>query len=57
MLTCAAGGATAPKSYSIEFHEGQKLPTMVFPLLEGGRPGSVADFQGKKLILHIFASW
>ncbi len=57
MPTRAAEGATAPKSYSVEFHEGQMFPTMVFPSLEGGRPGSVADFRGRKLILHIFASW
>ncbi len=52
-----AEGATAPRSYSVEFHEGQIFPTMVFPSLRDGRPGSVADFRGKKLILHIFASW
>jgi hypothetical protein len=33
------------------------FPTTVFPSLDGSRPGSVADFRGKKLILHIFASW
>ncbi len=52
-----AEGATAPTSYSVEFHEGQIFPTMVFPSLRDGRPSSVADFRGKKLILHIFASW
>ena len=40
-----------------EFREGQVFPTIVFPSLDGNRPGSVADFRGKKLILHIFASW
>ena len=52
-----AEGAAAPRSYSVEFHEGQIFPAMVFPSLRDGRPGSVADFRGKKLILHIFASW
>ena len=42
---------------SAEFHEGEVFPTIVFPSLEGGRPGSVADFRGQKLILQIFASW
>ena len=54
------GGAerTAPQSSnSAEFHEGQMFPAMIFPYLDRGRPGSVADFRGKKLILHIFASW
>ena len=50
-------GATAPRPDSVGFHEGEMFPTTVFPSLDGGRPGSVADFRGKKLILHIFASW
>jgi hypothetical protein len=33
------------------------FPTTVFPSTDSGPPGSVADFRGKKLILHIFASW
>ncbi len=52
-----AEGVTAPKPDSVEFHEGEMFPPTVFPSLDGGRPGSVADFRGKKLILHIFASW
>jgi hypothetical protein len=49
--------ALALSSDSAEFREGQVFPAMIFPALDGGRPGSVADFRGKKLILHIFASW
>jgi hypothetical protein len=49
--------ARAQDSDSAEFRVGQVFPTMVFPSLEDGRPRSVADFRGKKLILHIFASW
>ena len=52
-----AKGTAAESSESAEFHEGQVFPTMIFPPLDRGRPGSVADFRGKKLILHIFASW
>ncbi len=57
MLFRVAEGASARSSESAEFHEGRVFPTIVFPTLDGGRPGSVADFRGKKLILHIFASW
>lgn len=57
MPTRGAERTTAPDFYSVEFHEGQMFPTMVFPSLRDGRPRSVADFRGKKLILHIFASW
>jgi hypothetical protein len=56
-LAPAVQGATTLRTPSVEFHEGQVFPTMVLPTLDGGRPGSVADFRGKKLILHIFASW
>ncbi len=49
--------AAVRASDTVELHEGQMFPTMIFPSLEGSRPGSVADFRGKKLILHIFASW
>jgi hypothetical protein len=47
----------AQNSDSVEFRVGQMFPTMVFPSLEDGHPRSVADFRGKKLVLHIFASW
>ncbi len=57
MIIRGAEGVTAPKADSAEFHEGEMFPTAVFPSLDGDRPGSVADFRGKKLILHIFASW
>jgi len=52
-----AEGVPAQSSDSVELRVGRMFPTRVFPYLEGGRPGSVADFRGKKLILHIFASW
>ena len=57
MSVRGAQGATAPSPDSVEFHEGEMFPTTVFPSLENSWPGSVADFRGKKLILHIFASW
>jgi hypothetical protein len=36
---------------------GEPFPTIVLPSLQGGKPMSVADFYGKKTILHLFASW
>jgi hypothetical protein len=60
-LTMALFGRTvqarAQDSDSVEFRVGQLFPTTAFPSLEDGRSRSVADFRGKKLILHIFASW
>jgi hypothetical protein len=52
-----AGSLHAQGVESAEFREGQVFPTTVFPGVDGGRPSSVADFRGNKLILHIFASW
>ena len=36
---------------------GNPLPLLQLPRLEDGRPGSVADYRGEKLVLHVFASW
>jgi hypothetical protein len=39
------------------FEVGQPFPELAFPSLESGRRASIADFRGKKTLLHIFASW
>jgi hypothetical protein len=36
---------------------GEPFPDLVLPRLEDGRPASLADFRGTKLVLHVFASW
>ena len=36
---------------------GQPFPDLVLPRMEDGRPASISDFRGKKLALHIWASW
>lgn len=46
-----------PTRPTVEFKEGQPFPDLVLPALEDGRPVSLAQFRGKKVILHIFASW
>ena len=35
---------------------GRPFPDLTFPDLDGA-PKSIADFQGHKTVLHIFASW
>ena len=40
-----------------QFKVGEAFPAMVFPSAEDRHPISIADFRGKKVILHIFASW
>ncbi len=42
---------------SHNFEVGTPFPTLSFPSLDNGRPASIADFRGQKVILHIFASW
>lgn len=39
------------------FQPGTAFPTLSLPSLEDGRPASIADFRGQKIILHVFASW
>ena len=46
----AAGAATA-------IVVGQPFPPLVLPDAATGRARSIAEFRGRKLILHIFASW
>lgn len=39
------------------FRVGEPFPQIAFPSVDDGRPMSLADFRGQKLLLHIFASW
>lgn len=48
-----ASGQLPPQPFRV----GTTFPTLSLPSLDGGRPASLADFRGRKLILHIFASW
>ncbi len=36
---------------------GEPFPLIRLPSLSDGRPMSIADFRGKKVVLHIWASW
>ena len=37
--------------------EGEPFPGLVLPSTTDGRPMSLADFRGRKVILQVFASW
>ncbi len=52
MLTAGAAGA-APAGFDV----GDAFPEVVLPALDDGRPLSIAAFRGRKLILHVWASW
>ena len=55
-LTAGASGG-AQELPPTGFDPGTPFPTTAFPSLADGSPMSVADFRGKRLVLHIFASW
>ena len=40
-----------------ELKIGTTFPNVTLPSLQDGRPLSIADFRGEKLILQIWASW
>ena len=37
--------------------EGEPFPDIKLPSMYDGRPMSIADFRGQKVVLHVFASW
>ena len=46
-----------PAGASADFKEGQVFPDLVLPSLDGGSALSIAEFRGRKVALHVFASW
>ena len=40
-----------------EIKMGQRFPDFTFRSMEDGSPVSMADYRGKKVVLHVFASW
>jgi hypothetical protein len=66
VVALGAGPADQPKPKPIwernnplphGFNVGEAFPTLALPSAADGRPVSLADFRGKKLIVNIFASW
>ena len=55
----ALGGALmiVDRRTSGGFAVGEPFPELVLPSLEDGRPVSIGHFQGRKVLLHVFASW
>jgi hypothetical protein len=41
----------------LKVEAGQPFPDIVLPSLQDGSPASLAQFRGKKVLLHVFASW
>ncbi len=56
LLTTLATAAQASTPMGL-IAAGKPFPDLVLPAAEDGRPLSLADFRGQKVILHVFASW
>jgi cytochrome oxidase Cu insertion factor (SCO1/SenC/PrrC family) len=39
------------------FNPGEAFPTIALPSAVDGKPTSLADFRGRKVIVNVFASW
>ena len=48
---------TSDTSRLSPFQVGQPFPDLTLPALQDGRPASIRDYHGQKVILHVFASW
>jgi len=42
---------------SAPFELGRPVPALTLPSITDGKPMSVADFRGRKVMLHVWASW
>ncbi len=40
-----------------KFKIGTEFPNLKLPSIEDNQPLSIKDFRGRKVVLHIFASW
>ena len=49
--------AGIPQRSDVRFSAGEPFPDIVLPSLEDDSPTSISRFRGKKIILHVFASW
>jgi len=56
---CASGQAVnfEKSAAKVDIAEGRRFPDLRLPRLETGEPGSIADYRGERLVLHVFASW
>lgn len=59
MLLLASCSAREPLPFpeTVAIEVGQPFPNLMLPALDGGAPASIAQFRGRKILLHVFASW
>jgi len=57
-MTHTAAAQKSVRELAFSFiQEGQPFPDLVLPDLKTGQPRSITEFRGKKVLLHVFASW
>jgi hypothetical protein len=57
-LTAALmGGAAFSSMSAAPFEIDKPFPALVLPALHDQGPNSLAEFRGRKTVLHVFASW
>ena len=56
LLAIAAPTAAAQRDAGV-FRQGQPLPNLELPTIDGERTINLADLSGKKVLLIQFASW
>jgi len=52
-----AAAGTSPQRAASPFEVGEGFPDIAFPSLSDGTPTRMSDFRGRKVMLHVFASW
>ena len=55
-VSCLLLGS-APLGLAQTLRVGESFPSFELPSLDTGEPASVRDYRGKKLVLHVWASW
>ena len=56
-LASAAMLVPSARAVSTGLDVGDRFPEIVLPSLADGEPMSIASFPGRKLVLHVWASW
>ena len=57
-LMCVLGATLSAHAQGLGLiKQGEPFPALVLPSMEDGSPMSLADFRGRRVMLHVFASW
>ena len=53
IVACLAAALPARAQFAV----GEPFPEIVLPSVADGSPMSLSAFRGRKVVLHVFASW